>query len=178
MSNKTHYVSSKGYIASYPHVHKPTSSFEGGKEKFSISILIPKDDPEVETIRACEQAAIEQGISSKFGGKAPNKNTIKYALKDGDEKEDPIYHGHFYLSASSQSAPEVVGADLQPLPEGTEVIGGDFVRISVNFAPYNVGGNKGVAAYLGNVQLVKKGTPLGGKQSASADFKPVSDEFI
>lgn len=178
MSNKTYYVSGKAFVASYPHVHKPTSSFEGGKEKYSISILIPKGDPELEVISACEAAAIEQGITTKFGGKAPSKNSIKHALKDGDEKEDPAYHGHFYLSASSQSAPEVVGADLNPLPEGVEVVGGDYVRVSVNFAPYNVGGNKGVAAYLGNVQLVRKGTPLGGKQPASSDFKPVSDEFI
>lgn len=62
-------------------------SINGGAEKYSVSVLIPKDDTEtVNVINAAIDAAIEEGIS-KFGGKKPNKAAIKLYLRDGDVGE-------------------------------------------------------------------------------------------
>ena len=57
---------------SYAHVWEP-NSIQGGKPKYSVSLIIPKSD--TATIAMIEKAvdvAIEAGIG-KFGGKRPNK---------------------------------------------------------------------------------------------------------
>lgn len=70
-------------------------SINGGTEKYSVSVLIPKDD--LETLKNIEQAidaVIDEGIA-KFGGKKPNKAAIKTPLRDGDiERDDEAYKGH------------------------------------------------------------------------------------
>lgn len=38
------------------------------------------------------------------------------------------------------------------------------------------GGNRGVAAGLGNIQLIKHGDRLAGKASASSDFAAIEDD--
>ena len=45
-------------------------SINGGKPKFSVSLLIPKDDTDtVDAINAAIEAAIQEGIG-KFGGRS------------------------------------------------------------------------------------------------------------
>ena len=74
---------------SYANVWEPKAVTEGAKEKYSVSIIIPKSDKEtLAKINAAIDAAIEEGIG-KFGGKKPNKAAIKIPLRDGDiERED------------------------------------------------------------------------------------------
>lgn len=53
---------------------------------------------------------------------------------------------------------------------------GDYCNVSVNFYGFNANGNRGVAAGLGNIQLVKRGDRLAGKASASSDFEAIEGE--
>ena len=81
--SKTKVITGKNTRLSYFHGWEPTS-INGGAEKYSVSVLIPKDDKEtVDAINAAVDAAIEEGIA-KFGGKKPNKAAIKLPLRDGD----------------------------------------------------------------------------------------------
>ena len=73
---------------SYANVWEPKAVSEGQTPKYSVSIIIPKEDKDtLAKINAAIDAAIEEGIG-KFGGKKPNKATLKLPLRDGDVERD------------------------------------------------------------------------------------------
>lgn len=152
-------------------------SINGSAEKYSVSVLIPKDD--ITTIKAIEKAidqAIEDGIA-KFGGKKPNKAAIKLPLRDGDiEREDEAYKGHYFINANSLTPPQIVDRQVQPILDRSEVYSGCYARVSLNFYAFNSNGNKGVACGLGNIQKIRDGEPLGGRSTASDDFTTFDDD--
>ena len=68
ISNRTKVITGVNTRLSYFHGWEPVS-VNGGAEKYSVSVLIPKNDKEtINAINAAIDAAIEEGIS-KFGGK-------------------------------------------------------------------------------------------------------------
>lgn len=155
-------------------------SINGGTPKYSVSVLIPKDDKEtLDKIQLAIDTAIEEGIS-KFGGKKPNKATLKLPLRDGDvEREDEAYKGHYFINANSTTAPQIVDKQVQPILNRDEVYSGCYGRVSLNFYAFNSNGNKGIACGLGNIQKIRDGEPLGGRSSASDDFTTLEDdEFL
>lgn len=164
---------------SYAHIFEPSSIIEGGQAKYSVSIIIPKTDIElVEKINNAVDAAISNAVSTKFNGKMPTKASMKLPLKDGDLKDDEAYKNSWYINCSSLTAPQIVDKNLNPIFDKNEVVSGDYCRVSINFGAYNVTGSKGVSAYLGNIQFIRKGEPLGGKASASTDFGNSTEEFL
>lgn len=161
---------------SYANVWEP-KSINGGTEKYSVSVLIPKND--IETINAINVAidtAIEEGIS-KFGGKKPNKAGIKIPLRDGDvERDDEAYKDCYFLNANSTTPPQIVDKAVKPILDRNELYSGCYGKVSLSFYAFNSNGNKGVACGLGNIQKVKDGEPLGGRTNATEDFATVDDE--
>lgn len=156
---------------SYANVHEP-KSINGGTPKFSVSLIIPKSD--TKTIAAIHQAidaAMEEG-RGKFGGKVPNKSTLKLPMRDGDidRPDDEAYANCYFVNANSSSAPEIVDKSLNPILNRSEVYSGIYARVSINFYAFNSNGNRGIACGLGNIQKVRDGDPLGGKASAVDDF--------
>ena len=70
-NSKTKVITGTNTRLSYFHGWEPVS-INGGAEKYSVSVLIPKDDTAtVNAINAAIDAAIEDGIAN-FGGKKPN----------------------------------------------------------------------------------------------------------
>ena len=164
---------------SYCNIWEATS-INGGKPKFSTSIIIPKSDTKtIAAINAAIDAAIENG-AAKFGGKIPNRAALKLPLRDGDvEREDEAYKDSFFLNANSTTAPQIVDRAVQPILDRSEVYSGCYARVSINFYAFNTNGNKGVACGLGNIQKVRDGEPLGGKSSAADDFaSDLDDDFL
>ena len=157
---------------SYANVWEP-KSINRGKEKYSVSLIIPKSDKKtIDAINKAVDAAIEDGIS-KFGGKKPNKAAIKLPLRDGDiERDDEAYKDSFF---NSTTPPQIVDAHVQPILDRSEVYSGCYARVSVTFYAFNSNGNKGVACGLGNIQKIRDGEPLGGHSSAADDFSDYSD---
>jgi len=156
---------------SYANVHEP-KSINGGAEKYSVSLIIPKSDSKtIEAINKAVDAAIEEG-RGKFGGKIPNKAVLKLPLRDGDidRPDDEAYAGSYFVNANSNSAPEIVDKSLNPIMSRSEVYSGVYARVSVNFYAFNSNGNRGIACGLGNIQKVHDGEPLGGRTSAADDF--------
>lgn len=174
--NKTKVITGKDTRLSYFHGWEPTS-INGGPERYSVSVLIPKDDTEtVEAISKAIDAAIEEGIA-KFGGKKPNKAAIKLPLRDGDtEREDEAYAGHWFINANSKTAPQIVDRAVKPILDRDEVYSGCYARVSLNFYAFNSNGNKGIACGLGNIQKIRDGEPLGGRSSAADDFSTEEDD--
>lgn len=72
---KTKVITGKNTRLSYFHGWEPIS-INGSPERYSVSVLIPKDDTEtVNAINNAVNTAIEEGIG-KFGGKKPNLNFL------------------------------------------------------------------------------------------------------
>ena len=176
ISNRTKVITGVNTRLSYFHGWEPVS-VNGGAEKYSVSVLIPKNDKEtINAINAAIDAAIEEGIS-KFGGKKPNKASIKLPLRDGDtERDDEAYKGHLFINANSNTPPQIVDRSVKPILDRGEVYSGCFARVSLNFFAFNSNGSKGLACGLGNIQKVRDGEPLGGKSKAEDDFSTIEDE--
>lgn len=166
---------------SYANIWDPKAPLGGGTPKYSVSLIIPKDDTAtVNKINAAIQAAYEEGQSKlKGNGKSvPPLSALKTPLRDGDieRPDDPAYAGCYFVNANSASKPGVVDADRQPIIERSEVYSGVYGRASINFYSYNVNGSKGIACGLNNLQKIKDGEPLGGKASAESDFATEDDD--
>jgi hypothetical protein len=161
---------------SYVHVWEPWSNNEGQEPKYSCALLIPKSDKAtLRKLRAAQQAALEQGKDSKFGGKVPARwdDTIHDGDEDADLERNPEYAGHFYMSVSSKTKPGIVDKDVNPILDSTEVYSGCYARVSINAFPYAVSGKKGVSFGLNHIQKLRDGDFLGGRSKAEDDFDAV-----
>lgn len=141
-------------------------SINGGRPKYSVSLIIPKSDTvTVKKIKAAIQAAYEEGESKlKGNGKSvPALSVIKTPLRDGDVErpDDGAYAGCYFINANSDSAPGIVDADRQPILERSEVYSGVYGRASINLYAFNSNGNRGIACGLNNLQKIRDGEPLG-----------------
>lgn len=161
---------------SYAHLVKPYSNQPGQPEKFSVTLLIPKSDVTTkQKIDAAINAAIQQGVKDKWNGVRPPVVAIPIHDGDGVRPSDGMpfgeeCKGHWVMTASTKTRPEVVDINLQPILNETEIYSGMYGRVSINFFPYAVQGKKGVGCGLNNVQKLRDGEPLGGRSSASDDF--------
>ena len=156
---------------SYVNIFRSKSFRQGQDAKFSICLLIPKEDKAtIKKINAAIQEAIEEGIGSKWGGKKPTN--LKLPLRDGDDEradEAEEYEGMYFLNANSTQKPGIVDRDLNEILDPDEVYSGCWGRASINFFPYNSNGNKGVGVGLNNIQKLKDGERLGGARASAED---------
>ena len=155
---------------SYTHVfHK--HSFDGNDDngKYSTSILIPKSEKEtIDAIKEAVEAAKQAGITGKWGGKEP-KNLVS-PLMDGDERDDEVYAGHYYLNAKCSTRPGLVYRNGSPIVDEEEIYSGVWAFVSVTFFPYDVNVKKGISCGLNNLAKFKDDERLGGRVSAERDF--------
>ena len=161
---------------SFANIWEP-KSINGSEEKYSVSCLIPKSDKAtLAKIQKAIEVAKEDAKSKKWGGKIPPN--LKLPLRDGDieRPDDENYAGHMYFNATSKEAPQIVDRKVQPILDPMECGSGDYCNVSVNFYGFNANGNRGVAAGLGNIQLIKHGERLAGKASAASDFEEVEGD--
>ena len=161
---------------SFANIWEP-KSINGSEEKYSVSCIIPKSDKKtLAKLHKAIEAAKELGKSKKWGGKIPAN--LKLPLRDGDidRPDDEAYADAMFLNATSKDAPQIVNRKVQPILDPMECGSGDYCNVSMNFYAFNANGNRGIAAGLGNIQLIKNGDRLAGKTSASADFEEVEDD--
>ena len=164
--------------ASYANLWEP-KSINGGKPKFSVSIIIPKSDSvTLGKVRKAIDAAYQEGETKlKGNGRVvPPLEALKTPLRDGDLERpgDEAYANSFFINANSDTAPGIIDLAKNDILERKEIYSGVYARFSVNFYAFNSNGNKGIACGLNNVQKLCDGTPLGGKSRAEDAF---DDEF-
>lgn len=169
---------------SYEHLMKEYANQPGAEAKYSATLLIPKTDVNTKAdIDSSIQAAIQKGISEKWGGTQPPN--LKIPLHDGDglrqsgEPFGPECKGHWVMTASSKLKPQVVDQNGNDIIIASEVYSGMYARVTLNFFPYNSNGNRGIGCGLGNVQKLADGEPLGGRTTAADDFgdTPLPEHF-
>jgi hypothetical protein len=129
-----------------------------------------------ELIKKAIEAAKEAAKEKKWNGKMPPN--LKMPIHDGDidRPDDENYAGHFFFNATSKDAPQIVDRKVQPILDPMECGSGDYCNVSVNFFGFAASGNKGIAAGLQNIQLVRHGERLAGKPSAASDFSEIEGE--
>ena len=152
-------------------------SVNGGEERYSVSCVIPKSDAgTIEKINRAVEAAKEDGKSRRWNGKIPAN--LKLPLRDGDidRADDENYQDCVFVNATSKEAPQVVDRRKNPITDHMTVYSGCYCNVSINFYPFSVNGNRGVAAGLGNIQFVKDGERLSGRASADSDFEDLGDD--
>lgn len=169
---------------SYVHLFKPYSAVEGGEEKYSVTVLIPKED--IETKKRIDNAievAAKEATQKIWNGVRPPKIAIPIYDGDGVRPSDDMpfgeeCKGHWVITVSSKAdqAPEVVDKFRNPIVDQSEVYSGMYGRVAIRFFAYMFGGKKGIGAGLGNVQKLADGEPLGGSRvKAAEDF---ADDWV
>lgn len=178
--NTTKVVTGKVRL-SYCHLFEAHSSFEGNDPKFSTVILVPKTDKKtIRDIKAAQQAALENGKSSKFNGTIPKnwKNTFRDGDEEADLEKNPEYEGHYFMTVSNNTRPGIVDSQVRPILDQTEVYSGCYARVSINAFPFSASGNKGVSFGLNHVQKVADGEAFGSFSKAEDDFEALDPEDL
>lgn len=145
---------------------------------YSTAILIPKDDKKtVKDIQAAIKEALAEGVAKKWGGKAPSN--LKNPLRDGDAErpDDETYAGHFFLNAKGPRGGKEQPILLDKIGNQTDsasiIYSGVNARVALQFYPFDVSGNRGVAAGVSSVLSMQTGEPLGNTVTAAS----ARDEF-
>ena len=175
MTTDTKVITGRDTRWSYVHVWEP-KSFNGGRPKYSVSLIIPKSDRQtVAKIHTALWAAREHGAAKLCGSgeTVPALDSLKMPLRDGDleRPDDPAYAGSWFLNASALTPPGIVDASLQEILDRSEVYSGVYGRASISFYAYNVNGSRGIACALHNLQKLRDGEPLDSRSSAAEDFQ-------
>ena len=173
MENSTKVVTGKVRF-SYLNAFEP-KSVNGGDEKYSVSLIIPKSDKKtISDINAAIEQAKQDG-KGKFGGKVPA--SLKLPLRDGDleRTEDESYKGCYFVNANSKDRPGVVDKNVKAILDPNELYSGCYGRASITFYAFNQNGNKGIACGLQNIQKLADGEPLSGRSRAEDDFTTADD---
>jgi hypothetical protein len=165
----------KNVRLSYANLFEPREN-KNGELRYSTALLIPKDHPQVEALKA----AIDAEGEGKFGKKWETMAKKNYPLHDADEDgkadDEPAYEGHYYINASSKRKPQVVDRQVQPILDESEMFSGCWGNVSIAIFAFEVPENKGVSFGLNNVQKVKEGERLGGAPNADEEFEAIDDE--
>lgn len=151
--------------------------------KYSVQILIPKDDTVlVDQFTKAIEAAKQLGIATKWGGKMPT-GIFKAGLRDGDAEfpNDPNYKNMWFINANNSQKPGIVSElrDMDnkrtPITDPVDFYSGCWGWASLNCFPFKNKSN-GVAFSLQNIMkaesapLGKSNGRLGGGASADEDF--------
>jgi phage protein len=165
---------------SYLNANEP-KSINGGMPKYSVSLIIPKDDTAtIDKIHAAIELAYKEGEAKlKGNGKTvPALSVIKTPLRDGDleRPDDAVYQNAYFVNANSPHKPGVVDANRQEIIDTAELYSGIYGRASISFYAFNSNGNKGIACGLNNLQKLRDGEPLGGRTRAEDDFATEDDD--
>lgn len=163
---------------SYAFLFQPVKD-DSGKLKYQTQIIISKND--TETLQKIS-AAMKIAADVQWNGEVPDGARIP--LRDGDKTgdggvpkkykagEEP-YGGNYFMNLKSDYAPEVVDQAMRKITDSGQIISGDYASVSMNCFAYDNDKGFGISFGLGNVQLVRKGEPLGSRISADKEFSPI-----
>lgn len=160
---------------SFPSLIEP-SSFNGGDEKYTTTLLLPPSFDIAPVMKALNDLCTE--VWGKDQKKwPPNARRPESVVRRAEEKEHLAGYeaGWHFISASSREKPLIVDAMLEPVTDPRAVYAGRWANISVRpFVYDNIG--VGVSLGLGNVQLLKHDGAFG-RTSARQDFDIVAEEM-
>ena len=171
----------KNVRLAFPNLFEPTTVAGEGKPRFSATLLIPADHPQIEEIKAA-QLAID---TAKWNAKAAAivkglDKQDKLALHDGDTKSKyDGFPGNFFISAAAQenAAPTVIDRDRSPLSARSgRPYAGCFVNASIELWAQDNSYGQRVNAQLRGIQFYQDGDSFSAGRPADADeFEEVTE---
>lgn len=173
MSKNTTQITTGRVRFSYLNAFQP-KAINGGAEKYSTMLIIPKSDTfTLNKIKEAMQAARDAWVAN--GKKLPAQ--LKSTLHDGDgvtpnsgEEYGPECKGCYVINVSSNRKPVVIYADKTPITDESEIYSGCYGRAIINFYVYDNQGNKGVSAGLMGLMKLSDGEALGGGRVSDSDW--------
>jgi hypothetical protein len=159
---------------SYAHIKEPNAFDDTGDKKYSVTLLIKKNSPDVAKIKDAIKTAHNANKESMFKGLPLTSPKMWNPLRDGDElvEEKPEmveYAGCYYLKASSKSQPQVYDTDKQEIFDLDEVYSGCYCRAVIACFPFN-NKSKGFGFYLNSLMKIEDGERLGGFTASADDY--------
>lgn len=153
----------------YVNVWRPVA-FEGGEEKYGVSIIISKrDENTMDKIIMSVNKAMENGKKKLEG--IPIENIIM-PIRDGDAErdDDEAYADSYFINAYTLTKPQVVDENRNHIEDESEFYSGCYGRASITFYAYKHDGKAGIACGLRNVQKLRDGEVLKGYGDAKFEF--------
>lgn len=172
---------------SYEHIFTPSAFDDSQDAKYSATFIIPKDHPDLPTVKRVMMEVGQEDFPSDFKGTAWPKG-YTCSLRDADVATDsngtvlaeknPAYKGCYIIEANSTRRPLTIDRSKHAVTEDDGVIyAGCYVNASLNAASYTFGKlKKGVKCYLNGVQFVANGERFG--VDVSDDFAALDGEEV
>jgi hypothetical protein len=171
----------KNVRLAFPNLFEPTTVAGEGKPRYSASLLIPADHPQLAEIKAAQLAI----ATAKWGAKAAAivkglEKQDKLALHDGDVKSKyDGFPGNFFIAAAAQenAAPTVIDRDRSPLSARSgRPYAGCFVNASIELWAQDNNYGQRVNAQLRGIQFYADGDSFSAGRPADADeFEEVTE---
>lgn len=165
----------------FPNLFEPTTVAGEGKPRYSATLLIPADHPQLEDIkRRIDAIAKEKWREKAASILAGLYKTGKVALHDGDEKAQyDGFPGNMFIAAASQESapPTVVDQARNPLTQKSgKPYAGCYVNASLEFWVQDNQWGKRVNCTLRGVQFYKDGDSFSaGRPADSDEFEDVTE---
>ena len=158
----------------FPNLFEPTTVAGEGKPRYSATMLIPADHPQLAEIRKVIKAVATEKWKDKAQALLTSlEKTGKIALHDGDEKAQyDGFSGNWFVAAASQenAPPTVVDASRAPLTaKSGKPYAGCYVNASLEFWAQDNQWGKRVNCTLRGVQFVRDGDAFSAGRPADAD---------
>lgn len=161
---------------------KPPFNNPNGEPKFSVTVLVPKSNtPAKAAMDAAVNAAIEQGVSTRWNGVRPPQPAICIHDGDGPRPSDGQAFGAeckgmwvFTASCKADRPPFIVDANVQPILQQSEIYSGVYGNASVSFFAYSNSGKKGIGCGLNGIKKTRDGEPLGNSVTAQDAFSAIA----
>lgn len=165
----------------FPHLFEPTTVAGEGKPRYSATLIIPADHPQLAEIRAKQEAVAKDKWRDKAAAmvKGLDKQD-KLALHDGDTKvKYDGFPGNFFISAAAQenAAPTVIDRDRSPLSaKSGRPYPGCYVNASIEFWAQDNNYGQRINAQLRGIQFLRDGDSFSAGRPADADeFEEVTE---
>lgn len=162
---------------SYLTVFKPRAFADGAAEKYSVVLLIPKDDKKtVRKVKQAINAETEEGLATFWRGKKPA--SFWDPLRDGDDEkadEHPEYAGMYFLTAKSDAKPILLDEDGEELFDQSAMYSGCWGRANLSFYAFD-NKTKGVGVGLNALKKSRDDTPFGNAMTVESAQNSFEDD--
>jgi len=165
----------------FPNLFEPSTVNGEGKPRFSATLILPADHPQLAEIRAKQDAVAKEKWRDKAAAivKGLDKQD-KLALHDGDTKvKYDGFAGNFFISAAAQenAAPTVIDRDRSPLSaKSGRPYAGCFVNASIELWVQDNGYGQRINAQLRGIQFLRDGDSFSaGRPADSNEFDDVAE---
>lgn len=148
-------------IISFPTLFTPKVAKGATDPKYSVTVLLQPNDPQIAAIQAEVDAAKANGFPSGYTGQDEcfGPYDTKYAGKD---YYDPRFTGWYVFSCSAKAddRPSVVDLAYTPVIDPGAVYSGMVAYVNANISAYTKG-KGGIGGWLNGVMLTVEEPPMG-----------------